>query len=852
MDGESFEHIRFGGGRYPYSIEKDPSGSLWVGGSSLIGMVAPDSSGSLKYGSIKALLPDSLKDFGNVWNIYCDKRGGVYFNAKDHLFYLKDDTVKVLEPLDHFYQLYHPSGKPLIQDGDNGLFTLSGTKKKRLPLSDTLANGKSIRAVLPAAFGDAGTWIVFTMDQGLYRYNPSDREIGSVDEGEAGKRLKELRKAKIYRAIRLDPNKNPYGAAYAVATKSNGLYLLDPHCKVLIQIGREGGLPAEFIWQLSTDRRGNIWAATDNGIALIHTGLPFTKAPEGDLFQGVLKDVSRRKLSDPDDQEAFPPLFIATSQGLWVWEEQKGRFTSLQGIDAQCFDLYPYTPSKGMSRMIIAAGNLGVLSISASPTDNNTTNDLRTISEMVAYDIAAFEAPGGPGVLVGGRDGLQTLVAPKNEDGTWDDVLSLNKVPADIRSVGWEKKGPDSLSILAGMSSEGLLSVTTDTALEKKKTVRYRPKEGNIPNGEIWIFDASSKGRKKAFIGTVKGLYAIEEGNLVPYCRFGGIFCDGNRRIFRFERKKNGETWIIDGSGGRINHLVPDDSGYRIDSTIFRALDLGSVRAIHPERNRTWIGGDQGLVCYFPDMEVDSGQTWHCRLREVKGMGDSLLFGGTFSEIAEKREISSESKIMQQAPVMEQPEKMIPVLPFSKNRMEFSFAANFPTRQNAVEYSYKLTGFDTAWSKWTDRTRKEYTNLPEGAYTFKVKARNIYLKESTTAEFRFRILPPWYRTWTAYGGYTLAGMGFIWFLLWLNSRRLVAQKQRLEKIVDDRTKEIKEKNAALEEEKKAVEKQKEKVEEQQKETERQRQISEERREKIEEAHQEITQSIDYAQKIQYA
>jgi len=39
-------------------------------------------------------------------------------------------------------------------------------------------------------------------------------------------------------------------------------------------------------------------------------------------------------------------------------------------------------------------------------------------------------------------------------------------------------------------------------------------------------------------------------------------------------------------------------------------------------------------------------------------------------------------------------------------------------------YSYRLEGYDTSWSPYTTSTSKSYTNLPEGTYTFKVKAKD--------------------------------------------------------------------------------------------------------------------------------
>jgi hypothetical protein len=39
-------------------------------------------------------------------------------------------------------------------------------------------------------------------------------------------------------------------------------------------------------------------------------------------------------------------------------------------------------------------------------------------------------------------------------------------------------------------------------------------------------------------------------------------------------------------------------------------------------------------------------------------------------------------------------------------------------------YSYKLEGENNIWSSWTDQTSKTYTNLPNGGYTFFVKAKD--------------------------------------------------------------------------------------------------------------------------------
>jgi len=60
-------------------------------------------------------------------------------------------------------------------------------------------------------------------------------------------------------------------------------------------------------------------------------------------------------------------------------------------------------------------------------------------------------------------------------------------------------------------------------------------------------------------------------------------------------------------------------------------------------------------------------------------------------------------------------------------------------------YSFKLEGFDAGWSAWTSATSKSYTGLPDGNYTFKVKARDGVGHEDPSPaaqSFRVDITPP--------------------------------------------------------------------------------------------------------------
>ena len=142
------------------------------------------------------------------------------------------------------------------------------------------------------------------------------------------------------------------------------------------------------------------------------------------------------------------------------------------------------------------------------------------------------------------------------------------------------------------------------------------------------------------------------------------------------------------------------------------------------------------------------------------------------------------------------------------------------------------------WSKWSNDHKANFTNLGEGSYVFKVKARNVYFHESEIAAFHFVILAPWYRSWWAYIIYLLGGVFVIYTGVKLNTRRLIVEKEKLEGIVKERTAE--------------VTRQKEEIDLRNKDLAQKNDVLAEQKAVIEENHKSMTSSIRYAQRIQEA
>ena len=125
------------------------------------------------------------------------------------------------------------------------------------------------------------------------------------------------------------------------------------------------------------------------------------------------------------------------------------------------------------------------------------------------------------------------------------------------------------------------------------------------------------------------------------------------------------------------------------------------------------------------------------------------------------------------------------VLPYESNELRFTFASASYILPKENTYTYKLEGFDKEWSDWSLETQKDYTNLPEGDYIFKVRSRNVYEVEGQMDTIPFTILPPWYRTWWAYTLYIVLASCFLYLIYKIRLNQILKVQSIRNRIAGD-------------------------------------------------------------------
>jgi len=130
-------------------------------------------------------------------------------------------------------------------------------------------------------------------------------------------------------------------------------------------------------------------------------------------------------------------------------------------------------------------------------------------------------------------------------------------------------------------------------------------------------------------------------------------------------------------------------------------------------------------------------------------------------------------------------------LEWPDNAFEFEFAALSFAQPEKNQYAYYLDGFEETWNEVETRRYGQYTNLPGGTYTLRVRGSNndgIWNKVGTA--IKITVVPPFWATWWFRGILFIALVGIVLGAYRLRVRNLEARGRELESQVAQRTAEL--------------------------------------------------------------
>ncbi len=124
-------------------------------------------------------------------------------------------------------------------------------------------------------------------------------------------------------------------------------------------------------------------------------------------------------------------------------------------------------------------------------------------------------------------------------------------------------------------------------------------------------------------------------------------------------------------------------------------------------------------------------------------------------------------------------------------KIQFSFTGISLRESEGVTFQYMLEGYDAGWSEITNNRTALYPRLDEGVYTFKVLAYNydkVVSKKPYTIVIR--ILPPFYKRWWFILLAVIAIAYIFYLIIKIRERNLRRMEKILKEKLDQRTKEV--------------------------------------------------------------
>ncbi|MFQ5675938.1 MAG: histidine kinase dimerization/phospho-acceptor domain-containing protein, partial [bacterium] len=710
---------------------------IYVGAVGELGYIEADAKGRLQYTSLRKDIPEEHRDFKDVYDTLAIG-DTIYFRTRDAIFRWVAGQVRVWKSSRPIQQSFVANGRFYVVRQGLGLMQMVKDSLQLLPSGRTLAN-EQIRTVIPF---DGSKLLFATFAHGLFLY-----------DGSGIKRFSTSIDAFLYQN-QLRHAANLPGGLIALATV-RGVVIIDRAGNFCQLVNKVSGLRDEYILSLFVDRQGGLWLGLNNGIARIEAPAPFSRFQAKSGLESYVESIVRHK----------GVLYVATDRGVRYLDTTTETYPFFKTVDG--FSTISWSFLSTGSELLVGTQN-GIFAVIGAKSAK--LNELAAVTFYRPKQDSSF-------IFVGSLDGLAVLRRLNNR---WITLGMINDIPERIYTFAEDKTGV----IWAGTPSQSILKIGPDFSHLREgrlhMPVTRFGKEHGLPPG---LVSPACVGNKLFFL-TSKGLrhFAANQERFPPDSTFGSVFADTLTRITQLREDARGNVWIVATRGDETynGRAVPQpDGSYQWDDTPFlRMHDLGDVYFTYPEEDGTvWFGGVEGIARYTPYIAKNYEQDYPTLIRKVRGItADSVFYHG--------------------ASLSEPP---YPEIEHKNNSLRFEFAAASYDDVSANRYQFKLEGFDQNWSNWTHETKKDYTGLPAGDYTFRVRAKNVYDHVSTEGIFSFAILPPWYQTWWAYLVYMVMASGLIALIVKGRVRYLEKKTKELEAIVSDRTAQIVEQKSKIEE-----------------------------------------------------
>jgi len=718
------------------SIIQDRDGSIWIGTSNGLNRMDPES-GRFTHYFHEPGNPDSLAG-NHILHVFEDRWGDIWIgtaeNGLDRLDKKKKIFIHHRHNPDDPSSLSHNRVKAIIEDPRGGLWvgTYGGGLNRYIPNEKKFIRYRRN----PEKNGSISSDLIYSvmMDANGTMW---------IGTGDGGLNVFEP-KTERFRIYKRDKTKNnslsdntvmslfqDRTGIIWVGTAVGGLNKISLWKRKFVHLKEDpfekNGLNNNMVWAIHEDERGTLWVGTGGG------GL-----------NRVDRDIGRFKYYTHDPGN---PKSIAGNIVRCLLEDMDGDFwigTLDHGLEkfnrrSETFIHYPYDPNNEHS--------IG-------------SNDVFTLFED------------GKGRLWAGLYGAGLALVQRNGD---------RREQLEFLHFKHKKDNPQSLS----------QNIVTDILEDR--------------NGDLWIatFGGLNRWEKKHHLKLeptfTRFLYDPKNNTSISDSGIECLFEDSSGRI-----------WIGTDSG--LNLWRPENVSFQ-RFLKKDGLPGDMICGIREDRDgRLWISTINGLSCFTPGTGTFRNYDYYDGLQSnefnagaaTANLNGEIFFGGINGlNIFEPKKISDNPHI---PPIVitkfqlidnrnqwkrNYPNASVIKAYYTQNSFIVEFASLDFNNPPKNRYAYMLEGLDKKWKTGGNQRKINYTNLTDGLYTLKIKGtNNDGIWNDKGVSVRIIILPPFYKSLLFRVMVIVMAVVFVVGLYFRKTFNLKRQQRKLERLVNERTREL--------------------------------------------------------------
>lgn len=569
-------------------------------------------------------------------------------------------------------------------------------------------------------------------------------------------------------------------------------------------------LSKSYITSIISDKTGNLWIGTNyNGLWIQQKGKELYKIPKNQT-QGI-------------EIASINTLFCDNNNILWVGTQGNG--------------VCMYNPSKN---------NIFHTTIS----DGLPINVVSCITEDKSGNLWIGTDGGGIGIFNENFNYLKTLKSPsyfnsnsilyftKNTDNsvfisTWSGGITyMNMSTFASKSYTTANSGisdnllkssylVDNSKIWIGTHGHGISEYNIQT--NSFRTIAKFPPFPSGYNNQLYVNELIKAKNGSVWVATIRNLYMIQgeksksildfdnqknphyplfvhtvcedkQGNILAGTNKGmfKISADGNTIIdfskYIPELKNSGVSTILVDS--KNNYWIAGTMGLYVYNSAKKTYQLCVVdnytqgnfftpRAAFEDRSgRIHLGTINGLYSFYPDSIF--------KKQEIQ----NFIFSNLYLAY---QKVEADNKILSKH--ISQTDTLF--LNYNQTIWGISYDAICFNTPDAIQFSYKLKGFDNNWNFIGNKREITFTNIPAGFYELHVKAWMNNPNEAKEIILYVSISPPWWQTWWFRLLVVLGIIIILYTIYYIRTYSLQKQKIKLTQEVQKQTKELLEQKKEL-------------------------------------------------------